>query len=193
MLDQSFNMDIAQTFVGMNIYSRPKCQKCWAKFYCSGGCSAANYNMNHDMNDSYDLGCEMERKRLECAIYLKAMDKICANPVEVMNCKRIRKIRCGNGLFVRIIALVFVLPCEGDDIMPQNVLVSVLGEGEYLPEADPRPSWRRRSYRSAICSCPRRMRRPARLQRATTRFVSAEDELAAMIKSEIIAAHRFQA
>ena len=79
VLDQSFNMDIAQTFSGMNIYSRPKCQKCWAKFYCSGGCSAANYNMNHDMNDSYDLGCEMERKRLECAIYLKAMDKICAN------------------------------------------------------------------------------------------------------------------
>ena len=79
VLDQSFNMDIAQKFAGMNIYSRPKCQKCWAKFYCSGGCSAANYNMNHDMNDSYDLGCEMERKRLECAIYLKTMDKICAN------------------------------------------------------------------------------------------------------------------
>ena len=79
VLDQSFNMDIAQKFAGMNIYSRPKCQKCWAKFYCSGGCSAANYNMNHDMNDSYDLGCEMERKRLECAIYLKAMDKICTN------------------------------------------------------------------------------------------------------------------
>ena len=77
VLDQSFDMDIAQKFAGMNIYSRPKCQKCWAKFYCSGGCSAANYNMNHDMNDSYDLGCEMERKRLECAIYLKAMDKIC--------------------------------------------------------------------------------------------------------------------
>ncbi|MDR3836974.1 MAG: thioether cross-link-forming SCIFF peptide maturase [Agathobaculum sp.] len=79
VLDQSFHIDIAQKFAGMNIYSRPKCQKCWAKFYCSGGCSAANYNMNHDMNDSYDLGCEMERKRLECAIYLKAMDKICAN------------------------------------------------------------------------------------------------------------------
>ena len=78
VLDQSFNMDIAQKFAGMNIYSRPKCQKCWAKFYCSGGCSAANYNMNHDMNDSYDLGCEMERKRLECAIYLKAMEKMSA-------------------------------------------------------------------------------------------------------------------
>ena len=78
VLDQSFDMDIAQKFAGMNIYSRPKCQKCWAKFYCSGGCSAANYNMNHDMNDSYDLGCEMERKRLECAIYLKAMEKMSA-------------------------------------------------------------------------------------------------------------------
>ena len=73
VLDQSFNMDIAQKFAGMNIYSRPKCQKCWAKFYCSGGCSAANYNMNHDMNDSYDLGCEMERKRLECAIAMRAI------------------------------------------------------------------------------------------------------------------------
>lgn len=79
VLDGSFDMDIAQKFAGMNIYSRPKCQKCWAKFYCSGGCSAANYNMNGDMNDSYDLGCEMERKRLECAIYLKAAEKICAD------------------------------------------------------------------------------------------------------------------
>lgn len=79
VLDQSFDMEIASRFAGMNIYTRPKCRKCWAKFYCSGGCSAANYNMNHDMNDSYDLGCEMERKRLECAIYLKAMEKLSAD------------------------------------------------------------------------------------------------------------------
>lgn len=79
VMDGSFDMEIAQRFAGMNIYSRPKCQTCWAKFYCSGGCSAANYNMNGDMNDSYDLGCEMERKRLECAIYLKAAEKICAD------------------------------------------------------------------------------------------------------------------
>ena len=63
VLAQSFDMDIAQKFAGMNIYSRPKCQKCWAKFYCSGGCAAANYNMNHDMHASYDLGSEKERKR----------------------------------------------------------------------------------------------------------------------------------
>ncbi len=75
VLDGSFNMDIAKKFAAMNIYSRPKCQKCWARFYCSGGCSAANYNVNHDLQDSYDLGCDMERKRLECAIYLKAIEK----------------------------------------------------------------------------------------------------------------------
>lgn len=79
VLDASFDMDIAQRFASMNIYSRPKCQNCWAKFYCSGGCSAANYNMNGDMNDSYDLGCALERKRLECAIYLKAAEKICTD------------------------------------------------------------------------------------------------------------------
>lgn len=79
VLDGSFDMDIARKFAGMNIYTRPKCRDCWAKFYCSGGCSAANYNANGDMNDAYTLGCEMERKRLECAIYLKALETICAN------------------------------------------------------------------------------------------------------------------
>ena len=77
--DGKVNGDIANYFAKTHIYSKEGCADCWAKFYCSGGCSAANYNMNHDMNDSYDLGCEMERKRLECAIYLKAVDKICAN------------------------------------------------------------------------------------------------------------------
>ena len=55
---------------------------------------AANYNMNHDMNDSYDLGCEMERKRLECAIYLKAMDKICRKRQNNDLQKKNVKIRC---------------------------------------------------------------------------------------------------
>lgn len=72
VMDGTFNMEIAQKFAGMNIYTRNKCQDCWAKFYCSGGCNAANWNMNQDMNEPYALGCEMEKKRLECAIYLKA-------------------------------------------------------------------------------------------------------------------------
>lgn len=74
VLDASLDEELAKTFARMNIYSRPKCQQCWARFYCSGGCSAANFNMNGDMNDAYDLGCELERKRLECAIYLKAVE-----------------------------------------------------------------------------------------------------------------------
>ena len=58
----------------MNIYTREKCGDCWAKFYCSGGCSAANNNFSKDLNVPYEMGCKMEKKRLECAIYLKAIE-----------------------------------------------------------------------------------------------------------------------
>lgn len=73
VLDGSFDMDIAHKFASMNIYTREKCGDCWAKFYCSGGCSAANHNFSHDLNVPYEMGCKMEKKRLECAIYLKAV------------------------------------------------------------------------------------------------------------------------
>ncbi len=76
VMDKAFDMQIAQKFAQLNIYSREKCKQCWAKFYCSGGCSAANDNMNHDLLEPYELGCELEKKRLECAIYLKAMEKL---------------------------------------------------------------------------------------------------------------------
>jgi len=76
VLDGSFNLELARQFAQMSLFTRPKCRDCWAKFYCSGGCSAANYNQNGDLNDAYDLGCELERKRLECAIYLKALEKV---------------------------------------------------------------------------------------------------------------------
>ncbi len=69
-----FNMDIANTFAGLNIYTREDCQDCWARFYCSGGCSAANLNANGDMKKPYRLGCEMQRKRLECAIAMRAIE-----------------------------------------------------------------------------------------------------------------------
>lgn len=76
VLDGSFNLELARQFAQMSLFTRPKCRDCWAKFYCSGGCSAANYNQNGDLNDAYELGCELERKRLECAIYLKALEKV---------------------------------------------------------------------------------------------------------------------
>ena len=76
VLDQSFNMDIAQKFAGMNIYSRPKCQKCWAKFYCSGGCNANNYIYNGDIHKVHEMSCKIQRKRLESAILIKVCEML---------------------------------------------------------------------------------------------------------------------
>lgn len=64
--------DISQEFKNAHIYNKPKCRQCWARFYCSGGCQANNYNFNGDMKEPYALGCKMQKKRIECAIALKA-------------------------------------------------------------------------------------------------------------------------
>lgn len=72
VFDKSFDMDISKEFSALNIYSREKCKDCWAKFYCSGGCSSANNLINGNLKDPYEMGCVLEKKRLECAIYLKA-------------------------------------------------------------------------------------------------------------------------
>ena len=74
VLTDEFDADIANTFAGLNIYTREECTNCWARFYCSGGCSAANLNANGDMRKPYRLGCEMQKKRLECAIAMKAIE-----------------------------------------------------------------------------------------------------------------------
>ncbi len=75
VLDDTLDEGLAREFAAKNIYSRKKCRSCWAKFYCSGGCNAANLNMSGDMDEPYAMGCEMEKKRLECAIYLKAAEQ----------------------------------------------------------------------------------------------------------------------
>lgn len=74
--DGKFDMDISNHFSQLNVCTRPKCQDCWAKFYCSGGCAAANFNMNGDIETPYEMGCELQKKRLECAIYLKAAEML---------------------------------------------------------------------------------------------------------------------
>jgi uncharacterized protein len=68
--DGSFDKNKAAQFAGVSVYTRESCRDCWARYYCSGGCSAANFNANGDINKSYELGCEFERMRLECALYL---------------------------------------------------------------------------------------------------------------------------
>ena len=64
--------DIQQEFKQSNVYARPECQKCFARYYCSGGCSANAYNFNGNINTVYRQGCELQRKRIECAIMIKA-------------------------------------------------------------------------------------------------------------------------
>ncbi len=66
------NKDIMSTFKDGHIYNKPKCMDCWARFYCSGGCQANNYNINKDIHIPYEIGCEMMKKRIECAIAIKA-------------------------------------------------------------------------------------------------------------------------
>ncbi len=70
--DNSFDMSRAREFAGLNVYTRPECKDCWARFYCSGGCSASNLLVNGNIRQPNQVGCAMQRKRLECAIALKA-------------------------------------------------------------------------------------------------------------------------
>lgn len=65
--------DIKTSFERSNVYTKPKCRECFAKFYCSGGCPANAYNFNKDINEPYSLACEFERKRVECAIAIEAI------------------------------------------------------------------------------------------------------------------------
>ncbi len=74
LTDGSFDMEKSGRFAELNVYTREACRNCWARFYCSGGCSASNLLVNGDIKEPHKVGCELERKRLECAIALKAID-----------------------------------------------------------------------------------------------------------------------
>lgn len=66
------NKDLQEKFTKSNVYTRKKCRDCWAIFYCSGGCPANAYQFTGDINNVYDIGCELEKKRLECALWIKS-------------------------------------------------------------------------------------------------------------------------
>lgn len=59
-------------FAACNVYTRPECRDCWARLYCSGGCAANAYHATGSVNGVYAQGCELFRKRMECAIALEA-------------------------------------------------------------------------------------------------------------------------
>lgn len=66
--------EIREEFRCCNVYSKEKCKNCFAKFYCSGGCSANAFKFHGNINDTYDIGCELQKKRVECAIMIKAAE-----------------------------------------------------------------------------------------------------------------------
>lgn len=66
--------ELREEFKCCNVYSKEKCKNCFAKFYCSGGCSANAYKFHGNINDTYEIGCEMQKKRVECAIMIKAAE-----------------------------------------------------------------------------------------------------------------------
>jgi uncharacterized protein len=71
------NTGIRELFAGNSPLSKESCARCWAKFYCGGGCAANAFESNGDIKEPDKIGCALERKRVECAIALSAkkMDK----------------------------------------------------------------------------------------------------------------------
>ena len=68
----TFDTNMKSYFSKTHVYTKPECKKCWAKFYCSGGCNANNYQYAGDVHNAHKLSCQLQKKRLECAIMLKA-------------------------------------------------------------------------------------------------------------------------
>ncbi|MBQ9360181.1 MAG: thioether cross-link-forming SCIFF peptide maturase [Lachnospiraceae bacterium] len=66
------NKELPEKFGRANVYTKPECKECFAKFYCSGGCMANSYHATRDINGNYKTGCVLQRKRIECAIMIKA-------------------------------------------------------------------------------------------------------------------------
>lgn len=72
--DGTFDLDMKDSFAHAHVYTKPECKKCWAKFYCSGGCNANNYIYAGDIHNAHKLSCQIQKKRLECAILMKAVE-----------------------------------------------------------------------------------------------------------------------
>lgn len=66
------NVELRERFKNANVYTKKECRECWARFYCSGGCHANAHYAHGDILRPYELGCEMEKKRVECALSIAA-------------------------------------------------------------------------------------------------------------------------
>ena len=66
------NTELQDEFKLCNVYARKECHDCFAKMFCSGGCTANAFHSTGSLTGTYELGCELHRKRIECAIMLQA-------------------------------------------------------------------------------------------------------------------------
>lgn len=74
IFEGDINKDIRNTFEACNVYTKPDCRECFAKFYCSGGCMANACLLNGDINKPHEISCKLQRKRVECSLYAKAVE-----------------------------------------------------------------------------------------------------------------------
>ena len=68
------NTELQARFGSCNIYTRPECRECWARFYCAGGCAANAYHATGRIDGIYEYGCRLLKKRIECAVMLKVAE-----------------------------------------------------------------------------------------------------------------------
>jgi len=72
VFDGVTNTKAQDEFAECNVYSREECRDCWARLYCSGGCAANAYHATGSVKGVYKYGCDLFKKRIECAIMLEA-------------------------------------------------------------------------------------------------------------------------
>ena len=68
------NKEVQNEFKLCNAYARPECNDCWAKLYCSGGCAANSYHASGKITGIYEYGCELFKKRIECAVMIQVAE-----------------------------------------------------------------------------------------------------------------------
>jgi len=65
------NFELVEKFRSAHIYNKPQCRRCWARFFCSGGCHANAYAYSGDLLEPYEVACYLQKKRIECGIYFQ--------------------------------------------------------------------------------------------------------------------------
>ncbi|MGB4394264.1 MAG: thioether cross-link-forming SCIFF peptide maturase [Tepidanaerobacteraceae bacterium] len=76
IFDGRLNDDVIDLLKETHVFSKDECSTCWARYFCSGGCNANNFLINGDMKKPYHITCELQKKRIEYAIYLNSQQEV---------------------------------------------------------------------------------------------------------------------